>query len=67
MNFAFIADRDYSVLDSEKGMVSAHQDSFAGQNIRAALTHQDGADLSRTAGGNLDTKILRVGIPVIFR
>lgn len=60
MSFAFVAESDQAVLESEEGVIFAHADVLTWKNIGASLASNNLPDLSGGSWGNLDAEILWV-------
>src|SRR5438128_333347 len=63
--FAGLIEQDHAVGEGEQGMVAAAADVAAGQELGAALTHDDPTRANPLAGIYLHAQPLRIGIATV--
>mgnify|MGYP001594000691 FL=1 len=66
MNFSFVGKKNSSVFESKESVVFTKTDIFAWENIRSALADENRARFGGSADINLDSKVLWLGISVVF-
>lgn len=66
MHLSLRAELDDAVLERKKGVILAHADISAWNDVSTALSHDDRPDLSHFAVVYFDSEILWSGIATVF-